>query len=170
MASVFAPGTAGTLKATTLPSALFDAARALDAAENLRNGANPGLPPKRNIATTISLDTGTISIAATIPFNTSLGPAGQSILVPSDYLGAPYSDFIDGGGQLNSAHIIGAFVETAQTVAAAEKAIQPVEDQPNNVQIAVDFETQTITVSAELPFNTASEADGDVVIKAIDYL
>jgi hypothetical protein len=169
MPSTFDPGTSGSLKAVTLPSAMFEVARLLDSAENTRNGANPGLPPKRNLATTVSFDTGTIAVAATIPFVASLDSAGQTVLAPTDYLAAPYSTFVPGGGDLKSTNVIAAFVELAQLMAAAEKAVTPVEDQPNNVQISTDFETQAITVSCNMPFTTATEADGDVVIRATDY-
>ncbi len=168
--SVFAPGVAGTLKSVTEPSALFELARALDASENARNGANPGLAPKRNIATTISFDTGTIAIAASLPVATSVVADGSIQLVASDYLGAPYSDFVNGGGDLTSTNLVRAFAEMAQTLSASEKAVTPVDDQPNNVQVEVDFEAGTLTVSANLPFSTSTTAAGFVVIEASDYL
>lgn len=168
--SLFAPGTNGTLKSTTQPAALFELARALDAAENRRNGDNPGLAPKRNTATTVSFDTGTIAIAVAIPMSPSLDAAGVIQLTPSDYLGAPYSDFLNGGGELYSTNLIAAFAEMSQTLAAHEKAITPVDDQPNNIQVEADFETGLLTISANLPFTSSVSTGGDVVIHAVDYL
>lgn len=168
--SNFAPGTGGTLKATTEPAALFELARALDAAENSRNGSNPGLAPKRNIATTVSFDSGTVAIAASLPVVPVLDSVGVIQLAPSDYLGAPYSDFANGNGDLNSTNLIAAFIEMAQILAASEKGVTPTDDQPNNVSVDVDFESGTLTVSANLPFTSATSAVGDVVIHAIDYL
>lgn len=170
MPSIFAPGAGGTLKAVTEPAALFELARALDAAENARNGANPGLPPKRNITTTVSFDTGVIAIAASLPISTTIATNGTLNLTASDYLGAPYSDFANGGGDLESTNLVAAFVEMSQMLSASEKAVQPVDDQPNNVEVTVDFESGTLTVSASLPFSTTTDASGFVVIQAADYL
>ncbi|BAT56379.1 hypothetical protein NOS3756_53840 [Nostoc sp. NIES-3756] len=168
--STFDPGTSGTLKSTQIPQAFFEVARALDAAENNRNGANPGLPARRNLSTTVSFDTGTIAVAATIPIVTSIQTDGTIKILASDYLGSTYSAFTNGGGDLTSANIIAAFLETASLLSASEKAVVPVENQPNNIQIQVDVEAGTATVAANLPFTTAAASNGDVTIKAIDYL
>ncbi|GAX44716.1 hypothetical protein NIES4075_57350 [Tolypothrix sp. NIES-4075] len=168
--STFNPGTSGTLKSTQIPAAFFEVCRALDAAENLRNGANPGLPPRRNLSTTVSFDTGTIAVAATIPVTTSIQANGSIDIAASDYLGATYSVFANGGGDLNSDTLPEALLELASILAAAEKAVIPAENQPNNVQIQFDLETGSATISANLPFNTAAAANGDVTIHAIDYL
>lgn len=168
--SIFDPGDAGTLKSTQLPSALFEICRALDAAENTRNGANPGLTPRRNISTTVSFDTGTIAVAATIPVTPSIGAGGLIQLTASDYLGAPYSDFANGGGDLASDTLPEALLEMANLLAAAEKAVTPAENQPNNVQVQFDLETGSATISANMPFTTAAAANGDVTVHAIDYL
>ncbi|MCC5670884.1 hypothetical protein LC653_45850 [Nostoc sp. CHAB 5784] len=166
--SIFDPGTAGTLKSTQIPQALFEVARALDAAENLRNGANPGLPPRRNLSTTVSFDTGTIAIAATLPISTGIQVGGSVGVAVSDYLGTTYSAFTNGGGDLSSDTLPEALLEVASVLAAAEKAVTPAENQPNNVQIIFDLETASATISANLPFNTAAGTTGDVVIQAID--
>lgn len=168
--STFNPGTSGTLKSTQIPAAFFEVCRALDAAENLRNGANPGLPPRRNLSTTVSFDTGTIAVAATIPVTTSIQANGSIDIAASDYLGATYSVFANGDGDLNSDTLPEALLELASILAAAEKAVTPSENQPNNVQIQFDLETGNATISANLPFNTAAAASGDVTIHAIDYL
>ena len=168
--SVFNPGAAGTLKSTQLPSALFEVCRALDAAENTRNGANPGLAPRRNISTTVSFDTGLISVAATIPVTPSIGAGGLIQLTASDYLGAPYSTFANGGGDLTSDTLPEALLEVANLLAAAEKAVTPAENQPNNVQISFDLETGSATISANMPFTTTAADNGDVTVHAIDYL
>lgn len=168
--STFNPGTSGTLKSTQIPAAFFEVCRALDAAENLRNGANPGLPPRRNLSTTVSFDTGTIAVAATIPVTTSIQANGSIDITASDYLGATYSAFANGDGHLNSDTLPEALLELASILAAAEKAVTPSENQPNNVQIQFDLETGNATISANLPFNTAAASNGDVTIHAIDYL
>ncbi|MBD2489435.1 hypothetical protein [Aulosira sp. FACHB-615] len=168
--STFDPGDAGTLKSTQLPAALFEICRALDAAENTRNGANPGLTPRRNISTTVSFDTGTIAVAATIPVTPSIGAGGLIQLTASDYLGAPYSNFTNGGGDLASDTLPEALLEMANLLAAAEKAVTPAENQPNNVQVQFDLETGSATISANMPFTTAAATNGDVTVHAIDYL
>jgi hypothetical protein len=168
--STFDPGDNGTLKSTQLPAALFEICRALDAAENTRNGANPGLTPRRNISTTVSFDTGTIAVAATIPVTPSIGAGGLIQLAASDYLGAPYSTFVNGGGDLASDTLPEALLEIANLLAAAEKAVTPAENQPNNVQVQFDLETGSATISANMPFTTAASANGDVTVHAIDYL
>lgn len=168
--SIFDPGTSGTLKSSQLPQALFEVARALDAAENLRNGANPGLPPRRNLSTTVSFDTGTIAIAATLPISAGVQSGGSIGVSVSDYLGSTYSTFNNGAGDLTSDTLPEALLEIASVLAAAEKAVTPAENQPNNVQIIIDLETSSATISANLPFTTAAGTTGNVVVIAIDYL
>ncbi|GAX42445.1 hypothetical protein NIES4075_34460 [Tolypothrix sp. NIES-4075] len=168
--STFNPGTSGTLKSTQIPSAFFEICRALDAAENTRNGNNPGLPPRRNLSTTVSFDTGTISVAATLPITTSIESDGSIQIHALDYLGSTYSAFNGGGGDLNSDTLPEALLEAASFLAAVEKAVVPTENQPNNIQIQFDAETGSAVISANLPFTTLAAANGDVTIHAIDYL
>lgn len=168
--SIFDPGTGGTLKSTQIPQAFFEVCRALDAAENTRNGANPGLPPRRNLSTTVSFDTGTVAVAATIPIITSIQSDGTIKVSGSDYLGSTYSSFNNGGGDLTSTNIVAAFLETASLLSSAEKGVVPVENQPNNIQIVIDTEAGNATISANLPFTTAAANNGDVTVIAIDYL
>lgn len=148
--STFDPGTSGTLKSTQVPAAFFEVCRALDAAENTRNGANPGLPPRRNLSTTVSFDTGTIAVAATIPVTTNIQSNGSIDIVASDYLGSTYSVFANGGGDLKSDTLPEALLEMASILAAAEKSVTPAENQPNNVQIQFDIETGSATISAKV--------------------
>ncbi|MBE9056349.1 hypothetical protein [Sphaerospermopsis sp. LEGE 08334] len=168
--STFDAGTGGTLKSTQIPQAFFEVCRALDAAENTRNGANPGLPPRRNLSTTVSFDTGTVAVAATIPIIASIQTDGTIKISGSDYLGSTYSSFNNGGGDLTSTNIVAAFLETASLLSSAEKVVTPVENQPNNIQIVIDTEAGNATVSANLPFTTAAANNGDVTVIAIDYL
>ncbi|NJL64897.1 MAG: hypothetical protein HC903_27705 [Methylacidiphilales bacterium] len=168
--SIFDPGTAGTLNSTQIPAAFFEVCRALDAAENLRNGSNPGLPPRRNLSTTVSFDTGTIAVAATLPVSVNVQTDGSIDITASDYLGATYSTFSGGGGTLKSDTLPEAFLELANILAAAEKAVTPADAQPNNIQIQFDIETGSATISANMPFTTEAASDGDVTIHAIDYL
>lgn len=170
--SIFDPGTSTLLNSTQLPAAFFEVCRALDAAENNRNGANPGLPPQRNISTTVSFDTGTIAVAATIPVTVSIGAAGVVTMTASNYLGATYGAFDvgAGGGDLTSDTLPETLLEMATLLANAEKAVTPAENQPNNIQISFDLETSTATIAANMPFTSSAAADGAVEIIAIDYL
>ncbi|MCG6135731.1 MAG: hypothetical protein MET45_13895 [Nostoc sp. LLA-1] len=168
--SVFDPGEDGTLRATQLPSAFFEVARAMDAAEQNRNGANPGLAPRRNLATTVSFDTGTISVAATLPIIVSTETDGSIKIVAQDYLGSTYSGFDGGGGDLKADTIMEAFLEIASKLAAAEKLVVPTDSQPDNIQVSFDSESGTANISANIPFTSEAANDGDVVIIAIDYL
>lgn len=168
--STFNPGTSGTLNSTQIPQAFFEICRALDAAEKARNAANPGLPPRQNLSTTVSFDTGLIAVASTLPITTSIQTDGGVKVVVADYLGAAYSTFANGGGDLKSDTLPEALLEIASFLAAAEKAVTPAENQPNNVQISFDLEAGNATISANLPFNTSPANNGDVTIHAIDYL
>ncbi len=168
--STFDPGTAGTLNATQIPSAFFEVARAMDAAEQARNGANPGLTPRRNLATTVSFDTGTISVAATIPIIATAQTDGSTKIVAQDYLGSTYSGFVNGGGDLKSSTIMEAFIEISTLLAASEKLVVPTDSQPDNVQVQFDLEAGVATISANIPFTSEAAGNGDVVIIAIDYL
>jgi hypothetical protein len=168
--STFNPGSGGTLNATQIPAAFFEVCRALDAAENLRNGSNPGLPPRRNLSTTVSFDTGTISVAATLPVTVAVQTDGSIDITASDYLGATYSVFSGGGGTLKSGTLPEALLELANILAASEKAVTPADAQPNNIQIQFDIEAGNATISANMPFTTEAADNGDVTIIAIDYL
>lgn len=170
MASTFDPGTGGTLKSTDLPGAFFELARFLDACESARNGANPGITPKQNITVSVDFGTKTAVVAAAIPAAFTIDTAGKLVTDASDYLGTIYSEFKPGGGSLKSTDAPSALVEMAGLLAAAEKAVTPVDDQPNNIQLVIDQETGAITVSATLPITTSTTAGGDVVIAAVDYL
>lgn len=167
--STFNPGTGGTLKSTTLPSAWFETVRLLNAAENNRNGANPGLTPKQNLTANISLDTGTIQVAATIPIEQTL-VAGVPQIIVNDYLGSAYSTFNNGGGDLDSTNLVSAFLEVSGLLHAAEKAVTPITDQPNNIQVTYDLEAGSATVAANIPFTTSADSSGKVLIDSIDYL
>lgn len=167
MPSLFTPGTSS-LDSTTLPGALFEAARILDAAENARNGANPGVPAKQNISVTVDFGTRTIGISATLPIQLTQDTSGKMVVDAVDYLGTTYSAFT-AGGDVKSSDAPSAFLEVAQQVAAAEKAILPAEDQPNNVQITVDVEAGNVSIAAAIPCTTSADTDGSVIISAVDY-
>ncbi|MBE9215688.1 hypothetical protein IQ247_23985 [Plectonema cf. radiosum LEGE 06105] len=167
--SVFDPGVSGLVKSTNIPAAFFEICRALDAAENARNGANPGLPPQRNISTTVSFDTGTIAVAATIPVTATVGADGVIQLTAVNYLGATYGAFVL-DGDMTSDTLPEAMVEIATLLSNTEKSITPAENQPDNVQVQFDLETGSAVISANLPFTSRSETDGAVTVIAIDYL
>lgn len=157
------------LKSDTIPAALVEAALLLDAAEKARNGANPGITPKNNISLTFSSDDGTANIAATLPVEVTVGADGSVHYLPKDYLGGAYAAFTP-GGDVTAATRMAAFVQVAQILSAAEKAIQPAEDQPNFVQVESSSENGTVTVTAGIPFTSTIDAAGSLTITALDYL
>lgn len=162
--------TAGSsLKSVTLPAALFEAALLLDNAEKARNGANPGLAPKSNIAITVSSDEGIATITATLPAEVALEANGSLSYNAKDYLGGVYAAFA-GGGDVAVTNCMDAFVVVAQRLSMAEKLVQPVEDQPNFVQVESSSEAGTITVSATLPYTGTVLANGRFEVAIIDYL
>lgn len=161
--------TGSSLKADTIPAALIEAAMLIDAAEKARNGANTGIAPKNNISLTFSNDDGTANIAATLPVEVSSGPDGSVRYLPKNYLGAPYAAFTP-GGDVTATNCMAAFVQVAQILSAAEKTVQPAEDQPNFIQVESSSEAGVITVTATLPFASVVDADGNLKITALDYL
>jgi hypothetical protein len=168
--STFNPGTGGTLKSTNLPAAFFECARALDAAEQDRNGSNPGLLPRRNSVTTVSFDTGTVSVAAALPITAETSIGGTINVVAQDYLGGSFAAFDGGGGDATSTTIMRALLEIANLLHNAEKAVTPADSQPDNIQITHDLESGIANISANIPFTSAVNPDGSVVVVAIDYL
>lgn len=161
--------TGSSLKSTNLPAALFEAALFLDTAEKARNGANPGLAPKNALSLTISSDEGLINISAVLPAEVTIGVGGTLVYNAKDYLGGTYSVFT-AGGDLSATSRQDAIVQIAQMLSNAEKLIQPVEDQPNFVQLDSSSEAGTITITATLPYNAAVLSTGSVEITTIDYL
>ncbi|MBW4471018.1 MAG: hypothetical protein KME45_11535 [Stenomitos rutilans HA7619-LM2] len=161
--------TGSSLKSTHLPSALLETALLLDAAEKGRNGANPGIAPKNNITITFNADDGTCAIAAAIPVDVTVGSGGALTYAAKDYLGSSYTTFT-AGGDVTASNVIAAFVQVAQILSAAEKAISPIEDQPNNITVDSSSETQTITIAANLPVVSSINSSGNVLFSATDYL
>lgn len=162
--------TGSSLKSDTIPAALIEAALLVDAAEKARNGANTGITPKNNMSLTFSNDDGTANIAATLPADISVGADGGVRYLAKDYLGGAYAAFT-AGGAITATTAMSAFVQVAQILSAAEKAVQPVEDQSNFVQVESSSETGTITVTAALPFSAVIDAvTGSLTITALDYL
>lgn len=161
--------TGSSLKSDTLPAAFLEAALLVDAAEKARNGANPGISPKNNLVVTFSSDDGTANIAATLPVDITVSSAGAVSYAAKDYLGGSYSTFTPGGA-VTATTVQAALVQVAQLLSTAEKSIQPVEDQPNFVQVDSSSELGTITIAASLPFASVISASGEIVITALDYL
>ncbi|MBW4421542.1 MAG: hypothetical protein KME13_20345 [Myxacorys californica WJT36-NPBG1] len=161
--------TGSSLKADNKPGAVLEAALLLDAAEKARNGANPGITPKNNISITFSSDDGTANIAATLPVEVSVGSDGSIAYAPKDYLGGSYATFT-AGGDVTATNCMAALVQVAQLLSAAEKAVQPVEDQSNFIQIESSSEAGTITIAAAMPITQTINADGNIVTSALDYL
>ena len=162
--------TGSSLKSATLPAALFESALLLDSAEKARNGANPGLAPKNNISIIVSSDEGTINISAALPSEVTIGAGGTLVFNAKDYLGGTYSAFTSGGDLAGVTSRQDAFTQIAQMLSSAEKLVQPVEDQPNFIQIDSSSESGLITVTATLPYNSAILSAGTVEITTLDYL
>ncbi len=161
--------TGSSLKSDTLPAALLEAALLLDSAEKTRNGANPGIAAKNNISINFGSDEGTCSIAATIPVDVTLSTAGAIQYAAKDYLGSTYTTFT-AGGDVTASNRVAAFVQVAQILSAAEKAVTPVEDQPNNITVESSSETGSITIAANLPVTATINTAGAVEFVAVDYL
>jgi hypothetical protein len=161
--------TGSSLKSSTQPAALLEACLFLDGAEKLRNGANPGIAPKNNMSITISSDDGVAQITATLPVDVTVLADGGVKYGAKDYLGGTYAAFT-AGGAVTSDTRMEAVVQIASILSASEKAVQPVEDQPNNVQVESSSENGTITITATLPISTSIDATGAIEIVAIDYL
>lgn len=161
--------TGSSLQSDTIPAALVEAALLLDAAEKARNGANPGITPKNNVSLTFSSDDGTANIAATLPVDVTVGSDGGVKYLPKDYLGGTYAAFTPGGA-VTATSRMAALLQVAQLLSAAEKAIQPAEDQPNFIQVESSSESGTVTITASVPFNSVIDAAGSLTITALDYL
>lgn len=161
--------TGSSIKSTNIPAALFEAALLLDSAEKARNGSNPGLAPKSNIAVTISSDEGISTITASLPAEVSLDTTGSLSYNAKDYLGGSFAAFTS-GGDLTVTTAMDAFVMIAQRLSMAEKAVLPAEDQPNFVQVESSSETGTITVTATLPYTSVILASGKLEVTIVDYL
>ncbi len=162
--------TGSSLKSDTKPAALIEAALLLDGAEKARNGANPGITPKNNVSLVFSSDEGTANITATLPVDVSVGTDGGVKYLPKDYLGGTYAAFT-AGGDVTATSAMAAFLQVAQILSAAEKAIQPTEDQPNFIQVDSSSETGTVTITAAIPYSSAIDATtGSLTITALDYL
>lgn len=63
----------------------------------------------------------------------------------------------------------GAFLELAQFVSAQEQQVVS-EDPPDNISVSFDLDALTATVTATLPITYTSNAEGNIVITATDYL
>lgn len=160
--------TGSSLKSTNIPAAFLETALLLDAGEKARNGANPGIAPKNNVTISLGVDEGVANITATLPADTTVSATGINYNA-KDYLGGSYAAFT-AGGDVTSTSTMDALVQVGSILAAAEKTIQPVEDQPNNIQIESSSENGTITITAALPVTATVNTDGTVKFTAIDYL
>jgi hypothetical protein len=161
--------TGSSIKSTNQPAALLEACLFLDGAEKARNGANPGIAPKNNISITISSDDGVAQVTATLPVEVTVLADGGVKYAAKNYLGGVYALFTP-GGDVTADTRMEAVVQIASILSASEKLVQPLEDQPNNVQVESSSEAGTITVTATLPISTSIGTTGEVEIIAIDYL
>jgi hypothetical protein len=167
MSSIITTGSS--LKSTNQPAAFLEICLLLDQAEKARNGANPGVAPKNNISITFSSDEGVAQVTATLPVGVSVLADGGIKYLPKDYLGGTYATFTP-GGDVTAVNMMEAVSQVASILAASEKGVLPVEDQPNNIQIDSSSEAGTIAVTATIPFSTAISTTGEIKIDAIDYL
>jgi hypothetical protein len=164
--------TGSSLNSTNLASAFCEVVRLTNAAEILRNAANPALAPKNNVSVSASFDGNAYAISAELPVQVALDPlTGKPIIDASDYLGAPYSTFVPGTGDAKSTDLPSALLEIAYKLSAAEKAVLPETDQPNNIQIDVSIETGVATITANIPFTPSIVGtDGSVKLTALNYV
>ena len=161
--------TGSSLKSTNIPAAFFEACLLLDNAEKNRNGANPGLAPKNNIQITISSDEGVANVSAALPAEITLDALSSISYNAKDYLGGVYALFTPGGDVLATS-AMDAVVAIAQRLSSAEKAVQPVEDQPNFIQVESSSENGIITITATLPYTALVLATGALQVTMLDYL
>jgi hypothetical protein len=161
--------TGSSLKSTNQPAAFLEACLLVDGAEKLRNGANTGVQPKNNMSITFSSDEGVAQITATLPVTVSVLPDGGIKYLPKDYLGGTYAVFTP-GGDVTAVNMMEAVSQVASILAASEKNVLPVEDQPNFIQIDSSSENGTINITATLPVTITTSATGQVQIAAVDYL
>jgi hypothetical protein len=166
--SIFAPG-ASALKSTNQPAAFLEVCLLMDAAEKLRNGANPGVAAKNNVSVTVSIDEGVAQVTCTFPTTVSTSADGGLKYLAKEYLGGTYSVFVP-GGDVTATILPDAVVQIAALLAASEKGVLPVEDQPNNIQIESSSENGTISITGTIPVSAATDATGHIQITAVDYL
>lgn len=164
--SIYNPGTSS-IKSTNLVAAFVEIALALNIAEKVRNGANPGVPAKQNMQVDADFDNGIFSIVGTLPITRTLTTDGAVILRPTAYLGGVYDAFIQGGGDAKGDTMEEAILEISSMIAAVELLV-PEADRPDNIQIA--FDEDSLNISATMPFNATILPTGAVNCVAIDYL
>jgi hypothetical protein len=162
--------TGSSLNADTKAGAFVEIARQLSDAELLRNAANPGVAPKNNVSILADLDGKTFDITISLPIVSSINTSGQSVSTVTDYLGPTYSSFTIGTGDAKSTDKAAAALEIAQILVAAENAVTPETERPDNIQITYDFDTLTADISATIPFTAAFDTNGATVLTALDYV
>jgi hypothetical protein len=162
--------TGSDLDSATKAGAFVEAVRKLNDAESLRNAANPGVAPKNNIAMSADFDTRTLNITVTLPYTRTYATNGSLIITFNDYLGGSYSDFTAGTGDAKSDKLQGAVGQIAQFLSAAELAVTPDTDRPNNIQITDDYETSQTLITATIPFTPSFGSAGEITITALDYV
>jgi hypothetical protein len=158
------------LDSTTKAAAFVEAVRKLNDAEALRNAANPGVAPKNNISMTADFDTRVINITVTLPFTRTFNTTGAPVLTYNDYLGGSYSNFTVGTGDAKADKLQGVVGQVAQFLSAAELAVTPDTDRPNNIQITDDYELGQTSITATIPFTPSFGTAGEITITALDYV
>jgi hypothetical protein len=160
--------TGSSLKADTKAAAFLEACILLDVAEKTRNSANPGIAAKNNVSINFSSEDGVAAITVQLP-SAPTSTASGLVYTPTDYLGGAYGAFT-AGGDVTATTAMAAVSQVASILSAAEKAVQPVEDQPNNIQIESSSETGFIVVTATVPVTQSIDADGNIKFVALDYV
>jgi hypothetical protein len=160
--------TGSSLKADTKAAAFLEACLLLDGAEKARNAANPGIAPKNNVSVTFSNEEGVAQVSIQLPAAPTATGAGL-IYAPTDYLGGAFGVFTP-GGDVTATTVMSAVSQVAHILSATEKTVQPIEDQPNNVQIESSSENGFITITATIPFTQTIDVDGNIKIVALDYV
>lgn len=163
--------TGSTLVSDSLAPAFVEAARLLNQAEKSRNTANTSQAPKNNVTMSASFEDDSFDINIALPIADYIDAvSGRIEIAPTDYLGSTYSAFTVGTGEAKSANLMGAILEIAQKLSAAEKAVQPESDQPTNITVDISLETRLATIVARIPFTPTIGVNGEVTLSALNYV
>ncbi len=160
--------TGSDLDSVFLVSAFVEACRKLNQAENARNAANTAVTPRQNIQMSANFDGNAYTIAASLPFTISL-VSGKPQINATDYLGAPYSDFVKGTSEVSSTTLPALVLELSQKVNALELSV-PEADRPNNLTIEYSSDAGVATIAATIPFTPTIGTAGEVTLTAIEYV
>lgn len=164
---LFNPGT-GTLKSTTVESALVEAMVALQIAEEAARIIDPTIPNVVGVNFFTGDKTVTLDIGS-IPVTNVNTPAGVSYQGVNYFNAVPVAPFVNTGSDLLSTSLFGAVVELALKVENAELA-QPEESNSNIATSTIDTSANQFTFAAELSVTMTQTATGGTQFVPVAYL